>query len=110
VGDYLVCLRDLAVEFNKRAKFLSVVLLLISLPFFIYTLGKVTGFWTQAFGTKANLVIDTGTSFEMGGMPWNNLAQGGEEKTRMLGSVILHLLHSVHQKAGAAYEVSLHLS
>jgi len=79
------------VAFNKRAKFLSVVLLLIALLFFVYTLGKVTGFWTQAFGTKANLVIDTGTSFEMGGMPWNNLAQGGEEKTRMLGSVILHL-------------------
>ncbi|EKD62287.1 MAG: hypothetical protein ACD_52C00244G0004 [uncultured bacterium] len=58
------------------------------LPILVYGLNKATGFLGKAFGTKANLVVDVGTSFADNTLAWNNLAQGGEERTRMFASVL----------------------
>jgi hypothetical protein len=54
----------------------------------VYLALQPTGFLGRALGAKANLVIDAGSSFDVGGRVWRNFAQGGEEKGRMLLPVI----------------------
>jgi len=53
----------------------------------IYLVGIKTGFIKKASGVPANLVADLGTSFVNPASCWDNLAQGGESKGRMLASV-----------------------
>src|SRR5258708_1341729 len=66
----------------------SILVILTSIPVGIYLVGQATGFFGKASGTTANLVIDTSTSFTDSHYVWRNLAQGGEEKGRMLSNVI----------------------
>src|SRR5579859_4315701 len=65
----------------------TIFAILLSIPIGIYLVGKQTGFWGKAGGVPANLVIDAGFSFPDSNYSWKNLAQGGEEKGRMLGNV-----------------------
>ncbi len=62
--------------------------LLVSVPAGVYLALTRTSFFNQASGSPANLYIDAGSAFENRVGTWKNLAQGGEEKGRMLASVI----------------------
>jgi len=66
---------------QKIFKILSLIIILIALPFGLYSLDKATHLFSRAFGKKANLLVDTGVSFQAGKKVWKNLAQGGEEST-----------------------------
>jgi hypothetical protein len=71
----------------KSRRILSLVFLLVVLPLLVYAVLKVTNFFGKAFGDYANLYIDLGSSYPVSSDSWKNLAQGGEEKGRMLASV-----------------------
>ncbi len=62
--------------------------LLLALPAGIYLVSQKTNFFQKAFGIPANLLIDAGSSYDVPGDVWKNLAQGGEERGRMLAPVI----------------------
>lgn len=70
----------------KKIFFLAVIA--IALPVAVYLIGQRTGFFKKASGVAANLVVDAGTSYAIPGEGWRNLAQGGEEKGRMLLPVL----------------------
>lgn len=70
----------------KRLLFL--LLILLGLPLSVYLVLHVTKFFGKAGGVKADLLIDAGSSFSVPGGTWKNLAQGGEEKGRILLSVV----------------------
>ena len=72
---------------HKVLRILTIFAILFSIPVGIYLVGQSTGFFGQAGGVESNLVIDAGTSFPDSNYSWKNLAQGGEEKGRMLGNV-----------------------
>lgn len=69
---------------KKLFKQIIVFVSLMAVPLAVYLTKKPLPFFGRAFGTKANLVIDAGSSFAVPGGSWKNLAQGGEEKERML--------------------------
>jgi len=69
---------------SQKSKILLVVLVLLAVPVLVYLVLRPTGFLGRAFGTPANLLVDAGSSFDVGGQTWQNLAQGGEENARML--------------------------
>lgn len=61
----------------------------MALPAGVYLIFQKTNFFQEAFGELANLLIDAGSSYDVPGGVWQNLAQGGEEKgKRMLAPVI----------------------
>lgn len=66
---------------------LSTGFILVTLCLGIYLVGIKTGFIKHAAGTPANLVIDLGQTFTNPGNCWDNLAQGGESRDRMLSAV-----------------------
>jgi len=69
-------------------KKLSILVIMLSVPFSVYLLEQKTNFFGKASGTTANISIDT-TVFEgKNTEPWRNLAQGGEEKGRQLLPVL----------------------
>lgn len=65
---------------KKIASLLVFIFLLLLLPFSINLVKKVQYFFGQAFGQKANIIIDV--SIDQGNVNpfWQALAQGGEEK------------------------------
>ena len=69
-------------------KLIFALFLLLALPVGLYLLSQKTNFFQRAFGEPANLLIDMGSSYSIPGGVWRNLAQGGEEKGRMLAPVI----------------------
>lgn len=71
----------------KVLRLLSLIIILLGIPGGVYLIGKVTHLFGLAGGTPANLVIDASTSFDTTDV-WRNIAQGGEEKTRMLSGVV----------------------
>lgn len=78
---------------KKKNKFIlkRIILLVIVLGGIVgglYLLLGPTGFLGRAFGVKANIYVDAGSSYDVPGGSWRNLAQGGEEETRMLESVV----------------------
>lgn len=75
-------------SFKKFLNLFTILAILVSIPVGIYLVGQATGFFGRAGGTPANLVIDASSSFPDSHYSWKNLAQGGEEKGRMLASVI----------------------
>lgn len=62
--------------------------LLLSLAFGIYLSQQVIKYFSKAGGESANVVVDMSTQYGKVPDPWRNLAQGGEEKGRMLVPVI----------------------
>lgn len=64
------------------------IFIISSLGIGVYLVGLKTGFIKKAGGLSADLVVDVGTSFVNPADCWKNLAQGGEEKGRMLASGI----------------------
>jgi hypothetical protein len=64
------------------------VVLVASIPVGVFLVDKAVIFFTRASGTSANLVIDTSASYEPSPDVWRSLAQGGEEKGRMLLPVV----------------------
>lgn len=75
-------------RFGKLKKTVFLLFIFSALLVSIYLAVKPTKFWGRAFGVPANLVIDAGSSFDVGGRAWRNLAQGGEENARMLACCI----------------------
>lgn len=73
---------------GRITKIIFFAVILLGLPIGLFLLGKATNFFGRASGTPANLLIDTGTSFAPGPDVWRNLAQGGEETSRMLLPII----------------------
>ncbi len=73
---------------NKFFRLFSILIILAGIPVGLYLLGRATGFFGFAGGTPANLIIDAGAAFPDSHFAWKNLAQGGEEKGRMLASVV----------------------
>jgi len=75
---------------KPRIKINFFLLATSTLAFFIalYFVARPTKFWGRAFGTNANLVVDAGSSYDVGGGSWRSLAQGGEENGRMLAAVV----------------------
>ena len=69
-------------------KYLVLILIIIALPVAIFLVSKTTNFFNRASGVSANLVIDAGSSYVVPTTVWRNLAQGGEEKGRMLQPVV----------------------
>ncbi len=61
---------------------------LVSLPAGVYLVLHETHFLNKAFGTPANIYVDAQTAIAGPQGVWKNLAQGGEEKGRMLSPVI----------------------
>src|SRR5579859_2966045 len=72
---------------RRVLRIVTIFAILFSIPVGIYLVGQATGFFGQAGGIESNIIIDAGTSFPDSNYSWKNLAQGGEEKGRMLGNV-----------------------
>lgn len=75
----------------KKINMVSVLVtlfLLFSIPAGIYLVQQKTHFFNEALGTPAHLYIDASSVQNSTSSEWRNLAQGGEEKGRMLASVI----------------------
>src|SRR3990167_1553122 len=69
-------------------KVMIVLIITLGLPVGVYLIGRQTGFWSRAFGTTANLVVDVGSSYNDSHFIWKNFAQGGEEQGPMLTPVV----------------------
>lgn len=69
-------------------KKLSIFLIIVSVPFSVYLLEQKTNFFGKASGTNANLEINTLSVTGPNKDSWRNLAQGGEERGRMLLPVL----------------------
>lgn len=74
--------------FKGLSKLIPVLFLLLSVGVGIYLVKNEVFFFGRAFGQPANLIIDTGSSFALPRESWRNLAQGGEETSRMLLPVV----------------------
>jgi len=74
---------------SKTAKkFIFLFIALLVLPIGVWGSKNAVKLFPKAFGTKADLVVDMSTDFGVSTDPWRYLAQGGEEKGRMLAPVI----------------------
>ena len=73
---------------NKLPKLLLLIITIVVIPLTLGLLEQETQLFSNAMGKKADLVVDVGISYEDKPGVWENLAQGGEEKGRMLGSVV----------------------
>lgn len=71
-----------------RRRILFVLTSLFAIPVGVYLVGNAVGFFGKAGGVPANLLVDLSTSFPDSHFSWRNLAQGNEERTRMLAPVI----------------------
>lgn len=73
---------------KKFKNLISLIFLVFALPIGIFLIGQKTEFFQKAFGTNANIVVDLNNTNPTQKIDsWRNLAQGGEEKGRMLSSV-----------------------
>src|SRR5260221_12476 len=72
---------------RKFFRYFSLLVIIACIPVGIYLVGQATGFFGHAGGTPANIIIDARTSLPDSHYAWKNLAQGGEEKGRMLANV-----------------------
>ncbi len=72
----------------KSRRIIFLIFLLVILPLLVYGVLRITNFFGRAFGQYADLYVDLGSSYPVASDSWRNLAQGGEEKGRMLASVI----------------------
>ncbi|MFC1625944.1 hypothetical protein ACFL1Q_02800 [Patescibacteria group bacterium] len=69
-------------------KYIKTALILASIFAAVFLIDKQTHIFSSAFGQKADLIIDAGSSYKVSGDVWKNLAQGGEEKGRTFLPVI----------------------
>lgn len=60
-------------------KLLFLGIFVFSVPVALFLVSQRTSFFGRAAGERANLVIDTSTSFERPSYVWRNFSQGGEE-------------------------------
>lgn len=73
---------------GKLFKLVGSLFLLLVLPLGVIAVRNVVKYFSGATGIPANLVVDMGTDYGQSQDTWRNLAQGGEEKGRMLAPVI----------------------
>lgn len=69
-------------------KILGSLFLLLMIPVGVILVQQVARYFSRAGGTDANLVIDMSTGYGTAPDGWRNLAQGGEERGRMILPVI----------------------
>ena len=70
-------------------KSLKTILLLLLLPFLIFSVKKILDLRKSAAGTTANIVINTQiTGSNISSSLWRNISQGGEEATDMIKPVV----------------------
>lgn len=75
-------------NWGKYFKFVVSLFLLLAIPAGVILVQSAIKYFSKASGTPANLVIDMSTDYGKGVDAWRNLAQGGEERGRMLAPVI----------------------
>ncbi|MBU0618945.1 hypothetical protein KKD62_01790 [Patescibacteria group bacterium] len=73
---------------KKTLSFLVLVILVISLPFSVKLVKKITQLISLGRPRLADIVVDISRSPSIFKKPWQNLAQGGEEPQPMLGQII----------------------
>lgn len=75
---------------RKRTFFqiLSLGIILLSVPIGIFLLNSETGFFSRAFGKKAELIVNPGILSRDRNGTWKYLAQGGEETGRTFEPVL----------------------
>lgn len=72
----------------KNFRKISLWAIILILPIALYLVQNRVNIYNKAFGTKANIVVDASSSFESTkSFVWKNLAQGGENESKMLSSV-----------------------
>lgn len=74
---------------NQKSKFKKTILLLLLLPITLLAVKTIVDLRKSAFGKPANIIINTNLSQgQLNQSLWQNLAQGGEEATNMIASVV----------------------
>lgn len=74
-------------KFKLKSLF-SLIFLLLALPFLTIASSQVQKYLSRAAGVPAKMTIETKTNLGPLPQPWQALAQGGEEKEKMLTSAI----------------------
>jgi len=69
-------------------RYLILLFLLATLPLLVIFVQRVQQYLSRATGTPANIVVETKTNLGTLPAPWRALAQGGEEKEKMLTATI----------------------
>jgi len=72
---------------RQYKKLAVVVFLLLAVPLGVFGVKKAVLLFPKAFGVPASFVVDMENEYGVSSDPWNNLAQGGEEKGRMISPV-----------------------
>jgi beta-xylosidase len=72
----------------KTRSLVGLIFLFFSLFLLAWQAKKIQIWWQQASGQPANIVVDTTAILGPMPLPWQALAQGGEEKTAMLSPII----------------------
>lgn len=74
---------------NQATSLVSLLALIIFLPLFVLLVGQAYTYVSRASGTPANIVVDTKVTLEPIKTDfYHAFAQGGEEKTDMLASIV----------------------
>ncbi len=73
---------------NTFFRIFQTIFLISGLAAGVYLASQVVRYFSGAAGTPANLVVDMSTSYGVSEDAWRNLAQGGEERGRMILPVI----------------------
>jgi hypothetical protein len=69
-------------------KIISSIFLILGLAVGVYLVQQVVRYFSGAAGSPANLVVDMSSDYGSSPDAWRNLAQGGEERGRMLLPII----------------------
>jgi len=73
---------------NQIRKLLGTLFLLLALPVGVFLVQSAVKYFSKASGVPANLIVDMANELGQSSDTWRNLAQGGEDKGRMLLPVI----------------------
>ncbi|MCL5095914.1 MAG: glycosyl hydrolase [Patescibacteria group bacterium] len=73
---------------RRLSSLILLLFLLLMLPLLVFLAQKTQKYLSRATGTPAKIIVDTQTNLGPLPEPWKALAQGGEEKEKMLTSTI----------------------
>jgi hypothetical protein len=69
-------------------KVLGSIFLIVTVFVGVYLASQAVRYFSGAYGTPSNLIVDMTTDYGVSPDAWRNLAQGGESRDRMLVSII----------------------
>jgi hypothetical protein len=73
---------------KKILRLVSTIFLFLALPAGVVLVSSAVRYFSRASGLTANLVVDMSTDYGVSPDAWRYLAQGGEDKGRMLAPII----------------------